>query len=71
MSENGDKGRVALWGGGVVERARGLAWLEAGGDAPGEETRGEELPVADGKGGRVCPLVSSGAALASTSCSND
>ena len=71
VSENGDNGRVAMWGGGVLEIARGLAWLEAGGDAPGEETRGEEFPVADDCVGRVCPLVSSGAALASTSFSSD
>ena len=71
VSENGDNGRVALWGGGVRERARGLAWFEVGGDAPGEETRGEELPVADESVGRVCPFVSSGAALASTSFSRD
>ena len=71
VSDNGDRGRAVALGGGVVERARGLAWLEAGGDAPGEETGGDVLPVANGNAVRVCPFVSSGAALASTSFSND
>ncbi len=34
---NGDTGRVAMDGGGVVDLARGLAWLEVVGETPGDE----------------------------------
>lgn len=37
VSENGDPGRVETDGGGVVDLARGLAWFEVVGEAPGDE----------------------------------
>lgn len=37
VSENGEPGRVATDGGGVVDLARGLGWFEVVGEAPGEE----------------------------------
>ena len=37
VNEKGDAGRVDKNGGGVVDNARGLAWFEVVGEAPGEE----------------------------------
>ena len=37
VSENGEPGRVAIEGGGVVDLARGLGWLEVVGETAGEE----------------------------------
>ena len=42
VNDNGEPGRVDREGGGVVDRARGVAWFEVVGDAPGEEGPGEE-----------------------------
>lgn len=37
VKENGEPGRVDEKGGGVADSARGLAWFETVGEAPGEE----------------------------------
>lgn len=42
VNGTGDPGRVEKYGGGVVDVARGLGWLDAVGEAPGDEYRGEE-----------------------------
>ena len=69
VSGSGEPGRKTEVGGGVADRARGLAWFEVVGEAPGEETRGDEWPVADGREGRGWAM--SGAEDDSTSRSRD
>jgi hypothetical protein len=74
VNGTGDPGRVEEYGVGVVDVARGLGWLDAVGEAPGEEYRGEEWSDGARYGKlsiRLCPVPSSGAAEDSTSLSKD
>ena len=66
----GDPARGDAGGGGVVDMARGVAWFDAVGEAPGEDGCGEERFVTLILRGRW-PLVSSAAAEVSTSFSRD
>ena len=42
VSDNGEPERGDSDGGGVAESARGLAWLDGGGETSGDEYEGEE-----------------------------
>ena len=71
VSGSGEPGRKTEGGGGVADKARGLAWLEAVGETPGDDSCGEERPVADDRVGRFRCVVSSETADDSTSLSRD
>ena len=64
--ERGDKD-----GGGVAETARGLAWLDVGGEVNGDEYEGDERPACRTFEERCGPITSSGGVEHSTSLRRD